>query len=100
MIDTPQIGGAFTPSVTARFDSFGYGNGQTVFDSGDATGADNIFLSRSGTGGTMEFVVYVDGVRHAVVADSVIVVGETATWSVAVDPDSLMSLEKNGAGVA
>ncbi|MEH6831634.1 MAG: hypothetical protein V7661_12415, partial [Sulfitobacter sp.] len=61
IIDTPRIDGAFTLSVTARFDSLGYGSGQTVFDSGDSLGADNIVLSQSGTGGTMEFVIFVDG---------------------------------------
>lgn len=100
VIDTPPIDGAFTLSVTVRFDSLGYGSGQTVFDSGDAASADNIILSQAGTGGTMEFIVFVDGVRHAIAADDVIVLGETALWTVTVDADGVMSLEKDGAVVA
>jgi Ca2+-binding RTX toxin-like protein len=96
VIEMPQISGPFTLDVTARFDGLGYGRGQTVFEFSDTAGRDAILFGQTGTSATVEFVVFVDGVRHAVSAENAIIPGQTAQWSVAVGAGGLMSITKNG----
>lgn len=93
-INMPDINGAFSLSVTARFDTVIGGTGQTVFDFGDGTRQNDILLAQVSNSATLEFVIFVGGQRFAVAADDAIVAGETAQWTVAVDAAGLMSLSK------
>jgi Ca2+-binding RTX toxin-like protein len=100
IITMPDINGAFSLTVTARFDTVIGGTGQTVFDFGDGTRQDDILLAQISNSATLEFVVFLGGQRHAISADDAIVAGESAQWTVAVDVAGVMSLSKAGSLLA
>lgn len=57
-------------------------------------------LSQSGATNTIDFTILVNGVEHVISAVDAIEEGVTAVWTVSVDNDGLMTVEKDGAIVA
>ncbi|MBM1587661.1 calcium-binding protein, partial [Sulfitobacter mediterraneus] len=100
IVNMPDINGAFSLTVTTRFDTVIGGTGQTIFDFGDGTRQNDLLLAQISNSASLEFVVFFDGQRYAIVADDVIVAGETAQWTVGVDAAGMMRLSKGESIVA
>ncbi|SHN15230.1 Metallo-peptidase family M12B Reprolysin-like [Pseudomonas asturiensis] len=95
-----EIDGAFTATATARFDSLNAGAWQRIFDFGNGPAADNIWLGQVGRSDDMAFAIVKGSTSYQIVANDVIVEGQTATWSARVNANGLMQLSKDGKVVA
>ena len=94
-LNTPeQIGGPFQLDVITRFDDLSGTANQTVFEFG--TGGDAVRLQQLGTSEDLRFTLVQDGVSYDVTAPDALVQGDWALWSVGIDPDGRMWLEKDG----
>lgn len=95
-----DVTGPFEIEVIARFDDLASGYWQRVFDFGDGPNSNNILLTQYENTNALMFVLYQDGEAHRVVAPEAIVEGETATWTVGIDADGTMWIDKNGLRLA
>lgn len=96
--DIPEITGAFTVTVIARFDNLAAGWYQRLFDFGDGPDTNNIFLGQEGAGNNMLFV-HRTGATTPFCSTSVsgaITEGTTDTWEAAIDVNGQVTLKKNG----
>ena len=98
--DLPDIHGAFSASVHARFDNLSGGAYQRVYDIGNGPNADNVWLGQVGNGDDMAFEVIRNGRAYRIVARDAIVQGVEESWTTSVDDKGWMRLFKNGALLA
>lgn len=95
-----QVNGAFSLSLTARFDSIQGGYWQRFFDFGSGPGWDNILLTQVENTTDVALELHQDGTVHRVIAPEALEQGETADWRTGIDPDGLMWIEKDGVRLA
>ncbi|MFN3260340.1 MAG: PA14 domain-containing protein, partial [Pikeienuella sp.] len=95
-----EVGPAFHAEATVRFDNLAGGHWQRIFDYGNGPASDNILLTQVGNSNDLRFEIYDGSASHSIVANGVIVEGETATWTAQVSDDGLMQILKNGIVVA
>ncbi len=96
LLDEATITGAFRLDVTARFDDLIGGSWQRVFDFGNGPASNNILLTQVENSNDIAFEFFQSGERYEVVAENAIEEGEVAEWSVGIDDNGLMWLEKDG----
>lgn len=91
-----QIDGAFQLDVIVRFDALEATASQTVFDFGEASPGGAIRLHQVGTSEDMRFSIEQDGVEYSITAVDALIEGELAIWSVGIEANGRMWLEKDG----
>ncbi|TBX16086.1 hypothetical protein TK43_17905 [Roseovarius sp. JS7-11] len=94
--DVEDISGSFELQVVARFDDLTGGYWQRLIDIGSGAGGNNILLTQVENTGDIMFALYQDGTTYSVIAPGAILEGETATWTVGIDQDGLMWLDRDG----
>ncbi|WP_323770860.1 PIG-L family deacetylase [Antarctobacter sp.] len=95
-----QIDGAFRIDVTVRFDDIDGGYWQRIIDFGDGPASNNILFTQIDNTSGIMLELWQDGQVYRVVAEGVIVEGETADWSFGIDESGLMWIDKDGTRLA
>ena len=98
----PEINGAFTVKIVARYDNITSGSFQRMFDFGNGQDAQNILMGQQESSTNVIFQYYTGGVGSHVelIAGGALTEGTTDTWEASLDATGRMSITKNGIELA
>ncbi|KQO69291.1 calcium-binding protein [Methylobacterium sp. Leaf89] len=91
-----DLHGAFSATAKVRFDDLDAGPWQRVYDLGNGTSGDNVFLGQIGTSNDMQFTIQNGSREGTLIARNAIVEGQEASWTTSVNEAGWMRLFKDG----
>lgn len=95
-----QVDGAFSVTLTARFDNIQEGYWQRFYDFGSGPGWDNILFTQVDNTSDVALELHQGGSVYRVIAPDALSQGETADWRTGIDADGLMWIERDGVRLA
>lgn len=100
--DIPEITGAFTVKIIARYDNIAGGWYQRMFDFGNGEYGENILMGQYATSTDVIFHYYTGGydTNEELFLHNALTEGTTDTWEASFDANGRMSVKKNGIELA